>query len=66
MADIGIRPFPMIYGERRKRLPLGAADVRIADKTLADFQRWAIRRFYTVVPFSEYDRARRYRIADRV
>jgi hypothetical protein len=27
---------------------------RLADVTLQDFQRWAIRKYYTVVPFDEY------------
>jgi hypothetical protein len=52
----------MIYGERKRTLPLGNADPRLSERTLADFQRWALRRFYTLVDFADYDtsvRARR-------
>jgi hypothetical protein len=50
MADLGIRPFPMVYGDKRRGLP---GDV--GDRTLGQFQRWAVRRLYMVVPFTEYD-----------
>ena len=40
MADLGIKPYPMVYDR--------------SNKVLCDFQRWAIRRLYTIVPFSEY------------
>jgi hypothetical protein len=52
MADMGIRPFPMVYGDRRRELP---GD--LSGRTLAQFQRWAVRRYYAVVPFAEYDAA---------
>jgi hypothetical protein len=55
MADLGIRPFPMIYGERRRGLPAGDIEGGLTGRTLAHFQRWAVRRLYTVVPFAEYD-----------
>jgi hypothetical protein len=54
MADIGIRPFPMVFGDRRRSLP---GD--LSGRTLGQFQRWAVRRLYTVVPFAEYDAAMR-------
>jgi hypothetical protein len=54
MADIGIKPFPMVYGDRRRGLP-GQPEGR----TLGQFQRWAVRRLYTVLPFAEYDPAMR-------
>jgi hypothetical protein len=54
MADIGIRPFPMVYVNRRRGLPSGG-ESGVADKTLAQFQRWAVRRLYTVTPFAGYD-----------
>jgi hypothetical protein len=54
MADIGIRPFPMVFGDRRRSLP---GD--LPNRTLGQFQRWAVRRLYTVVPFAEYDAAAR-------
>jgi hypothetical protein len=52
MADMGIRPFPMVFGDRRRGLP---GD--LPGRTLAQFQRWAVRRLYTVVPFADYDPA---------
>jgi hypothetical protein len=55
MAALGIRPFPMVYGDRRHKLPLGGASQRLAHRTLGDFQRWAVRRTYVVVPFEDYD-----------
>jgi hypothetical protein len=53
MADMGIRLLPMVYGDRRRGLP--GDDLR--GRTLAMFQRWAVRRLYTVVPFADYDAA---------
>lgn len=47
MCERGIRPYPMIYGDRNRRL--------LGDHTLAEFQRWAVRRMYMKVPFEEYD-----------
>jgi hypothetical protein len=55
MAARGIRPYPMIYGDRDRRLPLGGCNERIAHRTLSEFQRWAIRKAYTFVPFEAYD-----------
>jgi hypothetical protein len=52
MAGLGIRPYPMVYGDKRRDLP-GS----LPGKTLGQFQRWAVRRFYTEVPFAEYDPA---------
>jgi hypothetical protein len=45
----------MIYGDRRRRLPLGGCSARIEHRTLAEFQRWAIRKAYTFIPFEHYD-----------
>lgn len=50
-----IRPYPMIYGDRNKRLPLGGCNQDISDRTLAEFQRWVIRRGYAITPFENYD-----------
>jgi hypothetical protein len=59
MFERGMRPYPMIYGDRLRTLPLGDAPTRIATRrlTLADFQRWAIRFAKLGVPFVEYDRS---------
>jgi hypothetical protein len=55
MVEREIRPYPMIYGERKRTLPLGGCNQRIARRTLAEFQRWAIRKLYAFVPFQDYD-----------
>jgi hypothetical protein len=55
MADLDIRPYPMIYGERSKRLPPGdGADPRLALRSLGDFQSWVVRRAYQTYPFVEF------------
>ena len=55
MVEREIRPYPMVYGERERGLPLGECKLRLERKTLSDFQRWAIRKAYTFVPFADYD-----------
>jgi hypothetical protein len=55
MAELLIRPYPMIYGDREQRLPLGGCNQKIAHRTLAEFQRWVIRRAYAMGPFEDYD-----------
>ena len=54
MTARGIRPFPMVFGDRKRGLPLGDANHGLAPRTLGEFQRWAIRRLYSVVPFEDY------------
>jgi hypothetical protein len=55
MVERGIRPYPMVYGDRNRGLPLGGCNQRIGHRTLSEFQRWAIRKAYTFVPFEHYD-----------
>jgi hypothetical protein len=55
MTERQIRPYPMIYGDRFRILPLGDCSQRIAKRTLSEFQRWVIRRSYAIVPFEDYD-----------
>lgn len=50
-----IRPYPMVFGDRHRTLPLGGHNARISHRTLSEFQRWAIRKAYTFVPFENYD-----------
>ena len=40
MVARGIRPYPMIYGNRNRGLPLGRRNQRIDHRTLSEFQRW--------------------------
>jgi hypothetical protein len=55
MVTLGIRPFPMVYGDKQKRLPLGGYNGRVGHKPLWQFQKWAIRRYYELVPFEHFD-----------
>jgi hypothetical protein len=55
MVALGIRPYPMIYGERRRGLPSGGVNADYSRRTLGDFQRWAIRKSYNFIPFEAYD-----------
>jgi hypothetical protein len=55
MVEREIRPYPMIYGDRHRGLPLGDCTQRIERRSLAEFQRWAIRKAYTFIPFEYYD-----------
>lgn len=50
-----IRPYPMIYRDRNRGLPMGGHNARIEHRTLSEFQRWAIRKAYTFIPFEAYD-----------
>jgi hypothetical protein len=55
-----ILPYPMVYGERGRRLePLHPT---LGKKTLGDFQRWGIGRFYNVVSFEDYSSGNRARL----
>lgn len=55
MVARGIRPYPMIYGDRHRTLPLGGSNLRIEHRTLSEFQRWVIRKAYQFIPFEAYD-----------
>jgi hypothetical protein len=55
MVERGIRVYPMVFGDRKRTLPLGGAHPGIAGKTLAEFQRYAIRRLNSVCQFQDYD-----------
>lgn len=55
MAALGIRPYPMVYGDKMKTLPLGGCNLRIGHRTLGEFQRWAIRKAYTFISFEDYN-----------
>lgn len=56
MVERDIRPFPMIYGDRFRSLPSGGYNGRVEHKPLWQFQKWAIKRYYEVVPrFEDFD-----------
>lgn len=57
MVARGIKPYPMVYGSKRRRLPGGGPFER---QTLGGFQRWVNSGIYRAgVPFDEYDVNRR-------
>lgn len=53
MVERRIRPYPMIFGDRQRRLE--PEHPIYGHRTFAEFQRWAIRKYYTVVSFEDYD-----------
>lgn len=55
MVALGIRPYPMIYGDKYRSLPLGGCNQRIGHKPLWEFQKWVIRRYYEMMDFEEFD-----------
>ena len=65
MTARGIRPYPMVYGDRERVLPLGGFNGRLERRTLSEFQRWAIRRLYEIIPFEVYDTRQRYNVPEQ-
>lgn len=72
MADLHIMAYPMVFGDRKRKLPIGdlvptivrgrypvvenPADPRWQERTLEQFQRFVIKRFYTVpIAFEAFD-----------
>ena len=55
MVEREINPYPMIYGERWRTLPVGGADHRLAKITLSNLQGWAMRRAYFKQSLWEFD-----------
>jgi hypothetical protein len=55
MVARGIRPFPMIYGDKHKTLPLGGYNGRVGHRPLWQFQKWVIRRYYEILTFEQFD-----------
>lgn len=61
MVSRGIRPYPMVYGDRTRKLPLGGLNMDIGEKRLMDFQRWVNTALYRKgVDFAAYDNAARH------
>ncbi|TJW14385.1 MAG: radical SAM protein [Mesorhizobium sp.] len=56
MVARGIQPYPMIYGDKRRTLPLGGTNQRLESKRLGEFQRWVVTGLYRAVDFADYDR----------
>jgi len=70
MADRYIMAYPMVFGDRKRTLPVGElqrtiirdkytviddpADARIDKRTLGEFQRYVIKRYYTACSFDNF------------
>lgn len=63
IVALGARPYPMVYGDKMRTLPLGGINARLQERTLADFQRWAIRKAYNFIPFEQYNANAKGRLA---
>jgi len=50
-----LQPVVVELSKRARTLVGDPSDRRWADRTLQQFQRWAIRKYYTVIPFENYD-----------
>lgn len=59
MVERGLLPYPMVYKDKAKTLPLGGWNEPIEHRTLGEFQRWVLRGAYrnktNPVPFADYD-----------
>jgi hypothetical protein len=55
-----IKPYPMVFGDRNRRLE--PDHPTLGKRTLGDFQRWAIRKIYTVLPFEKYDQRNKQKL----
>jgi hypothetical protein len=55
MIARGVRPYPMIYGDKARTLPLGGCNEPIAAITLGFFSKWVIRRACYKTPLAEYN-----------
>jgi hypothetical protein len=58
MRERGIKPYPMVYGDRNRTLPSETDDKKLLRKTLAKFQRWGVGRYYMVTSFADYGERR--------
>jgi len=59
MVDRKLLPYPMVYGDKNRTLPLGGWNEPIGHRTLGEFQRWVLRGAYrnktNPIPFADYD-----------
>lgn len=61
MVERGIRPFPMVYGDRTREVASGGLNRDLRRKRLMDFQRWVNTGLYRRgVDFAAYDSSQRH------
>jgi hypothetical protein len=65
MRERGIMVYPMVYGDKNRNLPLGGCTLRIGHRTLGEFQRWVIGRYYQVSSFDAFERGFKGSLSDR-
>lgn len=65
MVARGVRPYPMVYGDKKQTLPLGGSNDRIGHKTIGDFQRWVNTGLYRALPFTEYHVSAKPRVKEQ-
>jgi hypothetical protein len=58
MVARGIQPYPMVFGDKTRKLPSGGTNRTIEHLTLGDFQRWVVTGLYRAVDFADYARNR--------
>lgn len=66
MIERGVRPYPMVFGSRYATVPLGSCNLRIGHRTLGDFQRWVIRRYYELTPFEDFNNSGHFSDPDQI
>lgn len=66
MVEREIRPFPMIYGDRFRRLPLGGCNKRIEHKPLWEFQKFVVRRYYELMTFDQFQNSSKRRTVEQM
>jgi len=69
MLDRRVRPYPMVFGDRKRKLDIGPLQTMqtgkyrlianpdaamLRERTLSDFQRWVIKRYWTTCPLDEF------------
>jgi hypothetical protein len=56
MLARGVMPYPMVYGDKKRGLPLGGFNCPVEHQTLGGFQRWVLAGLYRAgVAFADYD-----------
>lgn len=65
MVERGVLPYPMVYGDKKRFLPIGGYNGRIAHKTIGDFQRWANTGLYRAIPFDAYHASAKPKIKEQ-
>ncbi len=66
MVERRIKPYPMVYGDKMRLLPLGGYNGRVGHKPLGEFQKWVIKRYYEILPFEQFDTKAKRRVPEQM